>query len=95
MAGVATVNFDNIVLNNIETLLLSMPSFRGLWRSRCIQADASYIEGWSVTFVRDGEYCETPYCKSPSGALRSAMDRIFLDSIDQKDASRRGGGGDG
>lgn len=51
--------------------MLSRPEFRGLWRSRCIEDDG-VSEGWAVTFVMNGDYCETPYQPSPLKACVKA-----------------------
>ena len=46
--------------------------FRGLWMSRCIEDDGSISVGWSVTFVKDGQYYDMSYCASPSEAFQKA-----------------------
>lgn len=54
---------------SLDRYLREYPGFRGLWRSREIKADGSIKTGWSVTFAYKGDYCETPYYDTPSGAL--------------------------
>ena len=54
-------------------LMMNRPEFRGLWRSRCLENDGNFSEGWSVTFILGGEYCETPYQKDAMAALNYAL----------------------
>jgi len=46
-------------------------SFRGLWKTREMEPDGVTISPsyWSVTFIHDGQYVETPYQDSPEAAL--------------------------
>lgn len=53
--------------------VLRHPATRGVWRSRELCPDGQIKEGWSVTFVRDGDYCELPYASSPAEACRVAL----------------------
>ena len=49
-------------------------SFRGLWVSHMIQPEQTGLDrGWAVTFVRNNEYCESPYHKTAKGALEYAL----------------------
>jgi len=49
-------------------------AFRGLWVSRCFEPDQGGLtSGWAVTFIMNGEYCETPYSEDAEGALRFAI----------------------
>lgn len=52
--------------------LKAFPWFRGLWMSRCVEDDGTISEGWSVTFVRDGQYYDMAYCRSPAEAFDKA-----------------------
>lgn len=56
--------------------LQDWPEFRGLWRSHCLKEDGTFDEGWSVTFVKDGEYCDMHYQPTPHQALEVAR-RLF------------------
>lgn len=53
--------------------LLARPEFRGLWKSRTVNSQERLEEGWSVTFVRDGDYLDLPYQETPAGAVRMAL----------------------
>ncbi len=52
--------------------IATCPAFRGLWRSRCME-DTGIEIGWSVTFIKDGEYTETPYQETAAGAISKAQ----------------------
>ena len=56
--------------------MLGRPEFRGLWHSRTMFGDGHLEDGWSVTFVADGNYCETPYQMGPEAAARYALELL-------------------
>lgn len=64
--------------------LRAYPWFRGLWMSRCIEEDGSVSIGWSVTFVRDGQYYDMAYCKTPAEAFQKALRLAFQENDDEK-----------
>ena len=53
--------------------MITHPAFRGLWRSRQMNDDGSIQDGWSVTFVFGGDYCEVPYQIGPDEACAKAL----------------------
>jgi hypothetical protein len=64
------MNMDDLL---VLTELLDRPEFRGLWRSRTIQSDGTIEDGWSCTFLHDGNYCEVPYQQSAADAVVEAV----------------------
>lgn len=54
-------------------IIADRSEFRGLWRSRCVNPDGTIEEGWSVTFVLEGEYCEIPYEPTADRASAAAL----------------------
>lgn len=59
--------------------ILRHPAFRGLWKSRTIDGEKIH-EGWSVTFVLDGNYCEVPYHDTPELAVACALECLNANS---------------
>ena len=57
--------------------MCGLDAFRGLWRSRCLEDDGLAV-GWSVTFILDGEYTETKYCRTKELACRRALFHLGL-----------------
>ena len=48
--------------------------FRGLWVTREVDINGNVSETqWSVTFIYDGDYTETPYYPTPHSALDHAI----------------------
>ena len=50
-------------------------AFRGLWKSVLLLETGKQVV-WSVTFLLDGEFVETPYCPTPIEALQEALDSL-------------------
>lgn len=54
-------------------------SFRGLWKSRPLNPDGSIgFDRWTVTFIFEGHYVETPDFSEAVDALQWAVDRIII-----------------
>ena len=54
-------------------------AFRGLWKSYIHETVDSLepVAKWSVTFICDGHYVETPYLDTPEEALTFAFKKIY------------------
>ena len=67
-------------MTNAIGRLLSMPQFRGLWKSRVVKLGGSTEDGWTVTFAKnfaeDGYYHEVPYQATPELAAAAAVEEI-------------------
>lgn len=69
-------------MNYIEEMLRH-PNFRGLWISNCTELVDGKLEievGWSCTFVKNGEYHDLYYRKTPEEACEAALEMLSLDS---------------
>ena len=55
--------------------------FRGLWRSREIQPDGTFVEGWSVTFALNNQMTETRYQETPVDALDYAIGVLLKEGV--------------
>jgi len=63
-------------MNNIEKVL-KHPGFRGLWVSKCTEkVDGKLVveEGWSCSFVKDGQYHDLYYKETPEEACKVALE---------------------
>jgi len=61
---------------NIEKVL-KHPGFRGLWVSKCTEkVDGKLVveEGWSCSFVKDGQYYDLYYSETPEEACKKALE---------------------
>ena len=59
--------------------VLQHPGFRGLWLSKCTEKiDGKLVveEGWSCSFVKDGQYHDLYYSKTPNEACKKALEML-------------------
>ena len=69
-------------MTNIEKVL-QHHGFRGLWVSKCtekINGKLVVEEGWSCSFVKDGQYHDLYYKDTPEEACKVALEILGMDN---------------
>lgn len=61
-----------------EKLKILGDNFRGLWRSKLVKEEGIIEEGWSVTFLYNGDLVETDYFETPEEALNKTIKILEL-----------------
>ncbi len=61
--------------------VIRRPEFRGLWKSRTVNSQEELEEGWSITFVRDGDDLDLPYSKTPEEAAVLALKALGVHEV--------------